>query len=807
MRVVSDFRKRLLLALTALCFSSVLAVFGANALYASAENGLTAGRTHDVDAISGMSLSLSQDVATRFTVTVPEDATEVKMVFSFRGEEFTEESGGENCTAGAQANEYVFSFHGVTPRHFDAELTATLLYTTGGTAYYDTITKTVRSYCEDLLGMTAEELEVNAGDYQKTMRLVADVLYYGAAAQEYTNDEGERVDGNVAALLAQNGVTESVFNPPASSDVAFAGEKDERNNFTGAGLRFDYNVFMFVRFRAEEGVYLTAQKGESEPVTLQAESTGDGAYVAYYTGVSVTGFDAPVTFRLMKGESPIGRSFTYSVRSFVYNHTDMPLAQRLWQYGASATDYKTVCTDHDFVTVTKKATCTEDGSITRTCSKCGYEKTEILSATGHVYTATEEEIGVQTLTCENCHDTWSPYDYHNLTLADQYGTNADGYYMFNGTKGTENRRYLSYTLNGSGANVPLSAAKAVNKDYLAWFYTGAGVRYEWKNVAEATKVVVLKASSCSWLTTGAGNWQTRAMQFNKIFDVAMNGAAVPVDDGMILQGSKKGDYGVAATWNYLVFELELQAGDNELVFTSKTPLVDGKPLYADGTGENDSQSTAILDTLAVYGLTGGGSGGEEQTYDLNDTNRSLTHNFTSADQISKNNNNPPQNRYDLSLMATATTTSPNVKKATALSENGDYLTCFYGGAAVSKRFTSAVAGKATVTFTVASGYLLNTSAFDTGDMIVNKVMKFTVNGTDVVLSDDVKLLGRTTGSYASMGTWTEVTFEIDVQVGTNTIVLTSLFPEGEGGNLLYKDAGEYGTQSTFQLATVKVVLK
>lgn len=63
-------------------------------------------------------------------------------------------------------------------------------------------------------------------------------------------------------------------------------------------------------------------------------------------------------------------------------------------------------------TVTKAPTCTETGIKTLTCSVCGYEKTEVIPATGHIWdegkittepTATED--GEMTYTCTVCHNT------------------------------------------------------------------------------------------------------------------------------------------------------------------------------------------------------------------------------------------------------------------------------------------------------------------------------------------------------------------------------------------------------------------
>jgi hypothetical protein len=60
-----------------------------------------------------------------------------------------------------------------------------------------------------------------------------------------------------------------------------------------------------------------------------------------------------------------------------------------------------------------------------------------------------------------------------------------------------------------------------------------------------------------------------------------------------------------------------------------------------------------------------------------------------------------------------------------------------------------------------------------------------------------------------MANWTYLSFEMDLVVGENTIVLTSLFPDDGSGKTLYFDAAAAGatpTQSTFQLDTVTVTL-
>ena len=89
----------------------------------------------------------------------------------------------------------------------------------------------------------------------------------------------------------------------------------------------------------------------------------------------------------------------------------------------------TVCKTHDVVipalghnfkeTLRKAATCTQKGSVTETCSRCGQTKTTELPALGHVYTAqvvepTTSRGGYTLHTCIRCGDTWQ--DQHTAKL-------------------------------------------------------------------------------------------------------------------------------------------------------------------------------------------------------------------------------------------------------------------------------------------------------------------------------------------------------------------------------------------------------
>lgn len=76
-------------------------------------------------------------------------------------------------------------------------------------------------------------------------------------------------------------------------------------------------------------------------------------------------------------------------------------------------DYFVVNThEHTYETVTVEATCTENGSVTTTCTGCGESTVEVLEALGHSYECTETpatcaEAGSKVYTCASCGDSYS----------------------------------------------------------------------------------------------------------------------------------------------------------------------------------------------------------------------------------------------------------------------------------------------------------------------------------------------------------------------------------------------------------------
>ncbi len=75
--------------------------------------------------------------------------------------------------------------------------------------------------------------------------------------------------------------------------------------------------------------------------------------------------------------------------------------------GDSYTDAATAALGHDYDAVVTAPTCTEDGYTTHTCSRCGDSYTDaVIAASGHDYTCTKDGDTL-TYTCTRCGDTYT----------------------------------------------------------------------------------------------------------------------------------------------------------------------------------------------------------------------------------------------------------------------------------------------------------------------------------------------------------------------------------------------------------------
>ena len=270
---------------------------------------------------SGASLNIGKDLSLRYHIELKAGETINGLSIRFTMNERSETVTYYEIDANGK---YVFSFRGIAPQCMGDSITAELIFKGGVVATYE---YSVKQYATD-----AFELYPKA-QYPELNQLLADMLYYGAAAQNYTGyKKNELVTDGFDSLVA------SSVAPDASDKNKSISSTDGDIKFTAAGVRFDYDNRIYVKFKASniEGITVSVN-GEN----LEIQESED-KYIAYSNGISALDFGEVVTFTLKSGDTVI-QTLTYTVNSYALDKCENAeigeLALALYRYGKSAIDY------------------------------------------------------------------------------------------------------------------------------------------------------------------------------------------------------------------------------------------------------------------------------------------------------------------------------------------------------------------------------------------------------------------------------------------------------------------------------------
>ena len=232
------------------------------------------------------------------------------------------------------SDEYVFSFSGISPQCMNDSVKAELvLCDWGGKVVYVKESYSIRQYCDDALAANP--------DNKALATLLADLLAYGDAAQDYTgfNADTPVSEGFAAAPSEWEAVTDT--------DFTLSDKTRDDIRFTSAGVRFGHVNRLYFKIKAADltGVTLTVngKTYTAEDLTLVEDTTD--TYILYTDPIYATEFDKVFTAELC-ADGEVIQTLTYSVRSYVYakqnsENTEMAaLVRALYMYGRSAVAYK-----------------------------------------------------------------------------------------------------------------------------------------------------------------------------------------------------------------------------------------------------------------------------------------------------------------------------------------------------------------------------------------------------------------------------------------------------------------------------------
>ena len=273
--------------------------------------------------IETASLTIGANLAVNYYVKMSDVYAAAQMRFSMEGLDDVYVNGVKQTDG-----RYKFTFTNIPPQRMGDNIFAELIFA-------DNIIATQAEY--SIQTYAINQLK-KSGISDELKQLIVDMLYYGAAAQEYK--------GYKADALATNGLSEtaSEFVMPEEIKNWYVNNTEISSYpayFTNVGVWFDYNNQIYVTLNTTENVKITV---DGEEVAV------DGTRVLL-GGILATEYDKQFEIKLYStkdGEEVLMQTLTYSVNFYVYqiceggtkNQKMVNLAKALYCYGQSALAYQ-----------------------------------------------------------------------------------------------------------------------------------------------------------------------------------------------------------------------------------------------------------------------------------------------------------------------------------------------------------------------------------------------------------------------------------------------------------------------------------
>lgn len=253
---------------------------------------------------------------------------------------------------------------------------------------------------------------------------------------------------------------------------------------------------------------------------------------------------------------------------------------------------------HNYVT---KA---ENGEHWSECTICGdttAKSTEHNFVTTVTETASAQTVVVKCACGEETTQTinFTDANYVDLTAINLAGNNTEAWAISAG-------RTTAVLRDSGSTTVQKALEKSYNGGFITNLYGGSRIEVSLNVTAETTGSVVMKASS-GYITSdtwSSNTAKTDTMQYNKIFKVYIRHSDntttdISIDDSVVLTGAT-GNYSIMANWQYVTFNnLTMKVGDTIVFESLASKNANGEYLYKD-CGSNGTQSSATVDTVAVY---------------------------------------------------------------------------------------------------------------------------------------------------------------------------------------------------------------
>ena len=279
-----------------------------------------------IPKVEGATLDIGTSLTLNYYVDAPL-SDDMTMRFTSSSGKVTEVKGvNENGSA-------VFSYKGINPQCMSDTIKAELLL--DGKAVDVIENYSVKTYCDNLIARESS-LDFTYNQLTAFRALVADMLTYGAASQEYRNYNTQNPADSSAWVKEYKStfyVPEGVRNVTGNSDL--------NNCVTALGVNVSNVNKVYFKMKLTDAVTVLLNGKEVDLSTLIKND--DGTVTLYSNDIYATGFDDIYTLKLVKDDIVI-TTVEYNVNAYISkmheNNSVGKIVKALSNYGASAINFK-----------------------------------------------------------------------------------------------------------------------------------------------------------------------------------------------------------------------------------------------------------------------------------------------------------------------------------------------------------------------------------------------------------------------------------------------------------------------------------
>lgn len=280
--------------------------------------------------IKGVTLTIGNDLSLNYYADITEKYHSAKLRLT--------QNGITTIVEGIEtgnANEFKFTYKGVAPQNMGDNILAELIF--DGEVLSVLEEYSIKTYCQKTSAKTNNKL---------ILTFLADILEYGAAAQEFKNYKTNELVNNVSGLIP------SEYKTLETTDRVIGERKSETSFINGLGVYCDYKNNIYVNFITNDlsNVAIRVNGVVVSKELFECLNSSTGQYKFMSDAIYATGFNDIYTIELLE-DGNVVQTVKYSVKSYIYSMQNQTgsdgsltalakISRALYNYGQSAIAYK-----------------------------------------------------------------------------------------------------------------------------------------------------------------------------------------------------------------------------------------------------------------------------------------------------------------------------------------------------------------------------------------------------------------------------------------------------------------------------------